>query len=82
MYDENYKHLILKFLRRHYPISRIKHGNKFKRGLVLDNGNVYLLSNPSHKVQLSFKLKNLITKIFNCDDDLSKTILDNFLNIK
>lgn len=82
MFTDLDKEMILKFLERNYPVSRIKTNMRFKRGIVLDDGVVYLLSSESQSLALQHKLFELIIKVFNCDDKTSKIVLDKFLRLK
>jgi hypothetical protein len=44
------KDLVLEFLTRQYPMGRIKHGKRFKRGLNIDGVN-YLYPKDKLKIQ-------------------------------
>lgn len=81
MYGEIDKKLIFKFLDRNYPVSRIKHNGRFKRAIVLDDGQPYLLGLDHHQIQLKFKLTDIIKKIFDCDEAISRTVIGNFLRL-
>ena len=75
------EYIILKFLKRSYPITRVKYVKKFKRGIILNN-TVYLIGNESSRIQLRFKLIDKLNIIFGCSKDKSDVILNKFLNIK
>jgi len=70
---------MLKFLERNYPISRLKHNGRFKRGIVLDNGEAFLLSSTQHNNQLKYRLVEILMKVFSCDEPTSRAVLSNFL---
>lgn len=72
---------MLKFLERNYPVSRVKLNLRFKRAIVLDNGGAFILSEPSHVSQLKFQLVDVLTKVFSCDEAISRAVLDNFLRL-
>ena len=73
--------MMLKFLSVAYPISRVKHDNKFKRAYILDNG-VYILSDESSIERVKNQLCITLCKVFFCDKATALAVLDNFLNIK
>jgi hypothetical protein len=76
------KELMLKFLTRNYPVHRIKSNMRFKRSIILENGDVYLLSDKNSTKQLYGKLLNVINIVFSSNDDINKTVLKEFLNLK
>lgn len=76
------KQLMLKFLDKNYPISRVKHNNKFRRAIILDYGGTFVLGEVSHHIQLRHQLIEILKKVFSCDEALTRTVLNNFLNIK
>ncbi len=80
MINEIDKQLMLKFLERNYPVSRIKFNGRFKRGIFVENG-AYLLSEPHQFNELQFKLFEIIIKVFSCEEDISKAVLSNFLKL-
>ena len=82
MYTDIDKKLMLKFLERNYPVSRIKDKQRFKRAIVIDNDTIYYLSDQTSHKQLKFSLVEILQKIFNCDDVVIYSVLDNFLPIK
>jgi len=82
MYTEIDKKLMLKFLEKNYPVSRIKNGLRFKRAIVLDNGNAYHLSNPNSLNQLRHALADTLKLIFDCDSVMIYSVIDSFLPIK
>jgi len=81
MLGELDKQLMYSFLERNYPVARIKVNKRFKRGIILDDGSEYHLSNPSHVNNLWYKLSDIIKIIFNCQDDISVPVIKRFLNI-
>lgn len=80
MTNEFEKKLMLKFLERNYPVSRVKLDMRFKRAIVLDNG-AYVLSVESQHIQLRFQLIEVLKKVFSCDEATSRAVLDNFLRL-
>jgi len=75
------KKLMLKFLERNYPISRLKFNGRFKRGIVLDNGEAFLVSTTQHNIQLKKRLIDILIKVFGCDEATSRAVLSNFLRL-
>ena len=65
MYTDIDKKLMLKFLERNYPVSRIKDKQRFKRAIVIDNDTIYYLSDQTSHKQLKFSLVEILQKIFN-----------------
>jgi len=82
MYTEVDKKLMLKFLERNYPVSRIKDRLRFKRAIVLDDGQVYHLSNQNTHNQLRHALADTLKLIFDCDNVIIYSVIDSFLPIK
>lgn len=72
---------MLKFLERNYPVARVKLNLRFKRAIVLDTGVSYVLSEPTHINLLRFNLAEILTKVFSCDEAISRAVLDNFLRL-
>lgn len=82
MYTDIDKKLMLKFLERNYPVSRVKDKQRFKRAIVIDNDAIYYLSDQTTHKQLRFSLVEILQKIFDCDDVIIYSVVDNFLPIK
>ena len=73
---------MLKFLTRNYPVHRIKTNMRFKRSIVMENGEVYLLSDKNATKELYGRLLNVIKTVFSSNDDINKSVLKDFLNLK
>ena len=71
--------LIYKFLELNYPVLRVKINMRFKRCIILEDGETYQLSDESHRKQLYARLVKIIYLVFHCDESISKDILRNFL---
>lgn len=80
MCNEKDKKMMLKFLERNYPISKVKFEMRFRRGIIL-NGAVYVLSNMSSKKQLILELKEILKLVFSCDEQSIIYVLSSFLKI-
>jgi hypothetical protein len=76
------KELMLKFLSRNYPVHRIKSNMRFKRTIVMENGEIYLLSDKNSTKILYNKLLDIIKTVFSTNDDINKSVLNDFLNLK
>ena len=76
------KQLMLKFLEKNYPISRVKHNNKFRCAIILDNGGTFVLGEESHHIKLRFQLIEALKIVFSCEEATTRAVLNNFLNTK
>ena len=74
--------LMLKFLKKNFPVYRLKNGLRFKRTIILETGESYLLSNKDSVNDLYFKLYDVLRTVFNADKNTNKFVLDKFLNVK
>ncbi len=74
--------IMLRFLERNYPVSRIKHNMRFKRAIILDDGVPYFLSDENSHIQLRLHLDQILRTVFSCDDTTRKIVVKSFLNIK
>jgi len=74
--------MMLTFLQRNYPVSRIKDNGRFKRAIVLDDGYIYHLSQETQHRSLKNQLIQIVKNIFYCDDETSMSIVKTYLNIK
>ena len=74
--------LMIKFLKKNFPVYRLKHDMRFKRTIVLETGESYLLSNKDSVNDLYFKLSDILKTVFNTDKNTNKSVLDSFLNLK
>jgi hypothetical protein len=74
-------HMMMKFLERNYPVSRIKDNMRFKRVIILDNGVSYLLGDATSHIQLRLQLNQILKTVFYCDENTSRTVLKKFLNL-
>jgi hypothetical protein len=82
MVETQEKKLMLKFLTKNFPVYRLKHNMKFKRTIVLETGESYLLSDKNSVEDLYYKLSDILTTVFNSDKNMNKDVLESFLNIK
>lgn len=71
--------LILEFLRHSYPISRIKSGRRFKRGVMID-GRGHIFETDSLIIKL--KLFNILDKVYIYDHVKINKLLDSLYNFK
>ncbi len=74
--------MMLNFLKRNYPVSRIKDGFRFKRAIIMDDGNVYNLSDNLQHKSLINNLINTLDVIFYCDYETSNKLIKEFLGIR
>ena len=82
MYTDFDKEMVLKFLVRNYPVLRVKHGNRFKRAITLDNGLSYFLSDKNSYTRLKLQLAEYLRLIFCYDEKFLKEIVEEFLPFK
>ena len=73
---------MLKFLNRNYPVHRIKNNMRFKRTIILENGESYILSDKKRANELYSKLVEVLKTVFSSTEDINKDVLKNFLNLK
>jgi len=74
------RYLITKFLERNYPVSRVKENMRFKRAIVLDDG-IYFLNDKNNLNSLIYRFEQILKIVFCFDENLSRTVLKEFLNI-
>lgn len=82
MYTDFDKEMVLKFLERNYPVSRVKHGNRFKRAITLDNGLSFFLSDKNSHIHLKLQLVEHLRLIFSYDENFLKEVIVDFLPLK
>ena len=82
MITDTDKIMMSKFLEKNYPIKRIKHNMRFRRGILFDDGREYILGDESQHTALRFKLIEIVKRIFYCDDAASRLVVSNFLQSK
>ena len=80
MVDKDFENIMVQFILRHYPIVRIKHNNRFKRGIILDSGLEYLLINSNTHL-VKEKLLAILKTVFNCDDSVAYDVLKKTINL-
>lgn len=73
--------MMMRFLQRNYPVIRVKDNKRFKRAIIFDNGSTYFLSDEHSHIQLRLKLVQTLKTVFYCDEQSSRTVLKDFLNI-
>jgi len=79
--NEIENNMMMRFLKRNYPVIRIKDKQRFKRAIVSDNGGTYFLSDEhSHIVLRNYLIQTLKT-VFYCDENSSRTVLKEYLNL-
>jgi hypothetical protein len=76
------KKLMEKFLKLNYPIYRLKHQMRFKRTIIFDTGESFLLSDKQQVNALYVRLFDLISLVFCSDRQLIRTVLRDFLNLR
>ena len=79
MLNETDKKMMFKFIERNYPVTRIKHGKRFRRAIIADSGNVYILGEMGSHNRLKFELYETLRQVFVCEDFIINIVLDTFL---
>ena len=81
-YTEFDKQMVLDFLERNYPVSRVKHNMRFKRAITLDNGLSFFLSDKNSHIYLKLHLIENLILIFSYDENFLKEVIADFLPFK
>jgi hypothetical protein len=81
-YTEFDKQMVLDFLERNYPVSRVKHNMRFKRAITLDNGLSFFLSDKNSHIHLKLQLTEQLRLIFSYDENFLKEVIHNYLPFK
>jgi hypothetical protein len=71
--------LMIKFITRYYPVSRHKIKDRFKRGILFDDGCIYQLSDKKEMEQAHHKIINVLKVVFNCNEEMCKLVLNKVL---
>jgi len=77
--DEIIINMMFSLLKRCYPIGRIKHKNRFKRGVDI-NGHTFLI--PKDNYVIFGDLFSELRTLYGANDDEIKHVLTNFYSIK
>lgn len=67
-------------MERHYPVSRIKVNQKFRRGILLDNGTVFILGQKENYQLFKTSLIKILSEIFYIDILIIASLVDSFLS--
>lgn len=76
------QNLMIKYLKMNYPVHRMRENRHFKRTIVTESGQKYLLSNKAHMKFLYSKLFTNLELIFSEDKTLTEDVLKSFLHLK
>jgi len=74
--------IILNFLKKNYPVYRLKYKKRFKRAIILDNNEIFYLSDGISMNNLYYKLLDIVKILFYIDEKKSGDILKLYLNLK
>lgn len=80
MNDKHFENMMIKFLVRNYPVARIKFNDRFRRGIIFDNGTPHLLID-ANTLMIKQKLITILNTVFNCDKQTAINIISKALNI-
>lgn len=84
MIDSNnieFKQLVTNFIQKNYVVSRIKHKTRFKRAIILDDGQAHLLKDEPTTQIIKRKLTHSIQLIFACSKQDAEALITKSLNI-
>lgn len=76
------KKMIINFLERNYPISRIKINQRFRRAIVIDSGPIFILGEKNNYELFKQTLMKILSDIFYIDVIYLKPIVDSFISNK
>ena len=77
--EDNIIHaLMLGFLKKSYPIVKIKEKNRFKRGIIID-GNKFLL--PRDNNMAFFALFSILDMLYGVHEDITTKAIEDFYNL-
>jgi hypothetical protein len=79
MYTDKDKEMVIKYLQRHYPVRRVRINNKFKRAILLNNGEAHQLNNKANYDFLKTYLIKTLILVFSFDEAFCRNIVNNFL---
>ena len=79
MITEKDLELIQKYLNKNYPVQRLKYNGKFKRAILFDNGNTYLLSNNNDKPYLKKEMVKTIETVFGFNFEETNILISKYL---
>lgn len=65
--NTDFDKLIIDYIQKTYKIARIKQNQRFRRAIILDDGQIYHLKDSDSTKKLKFKLGDYIELIFACD---------------
>jgi hypothetical protein len=71
--------LMSKFLIKFYPISRVKHNMRFRRGILFDDGREYILGDANQYMMLRFKLIETLKMLFLSDEQTCIIVINKYL---
>jgi hypothetical protein len=72
------KQMIIKFLDRNYPVSRVKINKRFKRAIILDTGVFVLGGDNIQKTKQS--LIKILSDVFYIDEKYLTPIVNSFMS--
>jgi uncharacterized protein YlzI (FlbEa/FlbD family) len=55
---------------------------RFKRTIILENGESYILSDKKNTKELYNRLIEILKTVFSTTEEVNKDVLKNFLNLK
>ena len=81
MLTEKDVNMAMTFLKRNYPVSRIKDKDRFKRAIVCDGGFIFFLNEKNVYKKIKIHLHVSLKIVFNMQFEDAEEILNGFLNV-
>lgn len=79
--DKIFNDMITKFLTTNYPVSRIKSEGRFKRAIIIEGEQPYLLNDKSSVFKVKARLLKTLLVVFDCDVNLANELISKSINI-
>lgn len=79
--NKEFNDIVTKFIQKNYVVSRIKYNMRFKRAIILDDGQAHLLKNEPTTRAIKNKLTHSIQLIFGCSKPDAEALISKALNI-
>lgn len=80
MVDKDSQKMIINFIQKTYPVTRIKRDGRFRRAIVLDEGECIFKDRPTTTL-IKVKLARKIVQIFACSENEAQIFITRALNI-
>lgn len=82
MLDVEEINLIKKFLVLNYPVKRIKINMRFRRTIIVNNDEIFVLGDKTSTKRLYYSLLDILNIVFSFEEKTMRDVLRVFLNLK